>query len=77
MCNFMNLARVVSIFTLGMEPLSTGSAANPKLTLLLRVRHKVGGLMICIPMFYRYNILIKLQAWERLRVQTLKSELRL
>ena len=56
----MNLAKVVSIFTFGMEPLSTGSAVNPKLALLLRVGHKVGGLMICIPMFHRYNILIKL-----------------
>jgi hypothetical protein len=60
MCNFMNLARVVSIFTLGMEPLSIGSIVNPKLSLLLRVGHEVGGLMICIPMFHRYNTLIKL-----------------
>ena len=60
MCNSINLAKVVSIFTFGMQPLSTGSAVNPKLALLLRVGHKVGGLMICIPIFHRYNILIKL-----------------
>jgi hypothetical protein len=60
----MNLARVVSISTLGMELLSTGSAVNLKLLLLLRVGHEVGGLMICIPMFHRYNTLTKLQAWE-------------
>jgi hypothetical protein len=52
----MNLAKVVSIFTLGMEPISTGSTVNPKLALLLRVEHKVGGLMIYIPMFHRYNV---------------------
>jgi len=55
MSNIMNLVKVVSISTLGTEPLLTGSAINLKLSLLLRVGHEVEGLIIHIPMCHIYN----------------------